>query len=257
MLNYRMMDETCLLCRCLHDGPIPVQETRSPDTRSLDAEVNANVPRGTINAFLTAVCQVYGSCALLAIDDDNVIGKIRFYPQQLLDILIDSEPCLHTPASVRTIYSLDLKSLPQKESLRDKTLYIYCYQLVNDYKAVAEGRRPEQPSYLGRGIATSMLTKLIDWACAEGWDQIRAQASPHIPPLMMWSCNFSVERYKRLGFQATPSPTDRQEGALHQRRGYHGEAMKKVWEPYANLSDEEVTTVYDVVLDLKTGAESS
>jgi len=67
----------------------------------------------------------------------------------------------------------------------------------------------------------------------------------------MWSNCFRVERYRKLGFKATPSSTDSVEAALHQRRGYHGEAMKNMWEPYAHLSDEEVTKVYDVVLDLR------
>jgi len=61
-----------------------------------------------------------------------------------------------------TIAAFDLGMLPSKDSLPEKALYIKCFQLVNDYKAVAEGRRADQPNYLGRGIATNILKMLID-----------------------------------------------------------------------------------------------
>ena len=39
MIEYRMMDETCLLCYCLHGGPIPVEETRTPEPRPIAIEL--------------------------------------------------------------------------------------------------------------------------------------------------------------------------------------------------------------------------
>ena len=250
MIEYRMMDETCLLCYGLHGGPIPVEETRTPEARPIAAESENGVRQGTIAEFLRAVCRAYGSCAVLAIDRNHVIGKLRFYPQKLVDML-EPGPCLQTPDHVRGIAAFDLESLPPKDSLSEKVLRIWCFQVLNDYKAMAEGRPQRWPSYLRRGIGTTMLKKLIEWSRAEGWDEIHATAIPHIRPLMAWSAALSVERYRKLGFEVTLSANRDQAGPVSQRRGAHGEVIKKMWEPYAHVSDEEASRLYDVALDLK------
>jgi GNAT superfamily N-acetyltransferase len=112
---------------------------------------------------------------------------------------------------------------------------------------MAEGRPTDQPSYLRRGIGTALLQKSIEWARANGWKEVHAPAIPHIPPLMAWSCHLSVERYRKLGFEITPS-AETSDGPVSQRRGYHGEAMKRMWEPYSHMSDEEVSKTYHAVL---------
>jgi hypothetical protein len=99
-----------------------------------------------------------------------------------------------------------------------------------------------------------MLKKLIEWARAEGWGEIRAIAIPHIRPLMRWSQALSVERYRKLGFDVRLSANRDEGGPAPQRRGAHGEVIKKMWEPYAHISDEEASRLYDVALDLKKEA---
>jgi GNAT superfamily N-acetyltransferase len=141
----------------------------------------------------------------------------------------------------------DFSTMPAKDSLSPRALSMTCFQVVNDYKAMAEGRPTDQPSYLHRGIGTMLLQKTIEWARVEGWDEIRDQAIPHIPPLMTWHCHLSVERYRKFGFEITRS-AETLDGPVSQRQGYHGEAMKRMWEPFAHMSDEEVSMLYDVVL---------
>ena len=250
MIEYRMMDETCLLCYCLHEGPIPVEDTRIPEARPLAVESENGVGQGTIVEFLRVVCRAYGSCGVLAIDGSYVVGKLRFYPRQLVNML-DPGPCLQTPDHVRGIAAFDLGSLPPKDSLSEKVLHIWCFQVLGEYTDRPEG----WPSYLGRGIGTTMLKTLIDWARAEGWDEIRAKAIPHIRPLMMWSSALSVERYRKLGFEVTLSADRDEGGPVSQRRGAQGEFIKKMWELYySHVSDEEASRLYDVVLRLKEKA---
>jgi GNAT superfamily N-acetyltransferase len=249
MIDYLMMDESRLLCRCLHDGPVPLEEAGSPEGRPLAVESEAHLPPGTVGRFLRAVCRAYGSCGVLAVDGDAVVGKARFYPQEIAERFYPAL-CLQEPQRMRVLATFDPDVLPPKDELRERALFICCFQLVHDYKAAAEGRATDVPSYLGRGIATNMLRILIDWARAEGWDELRAEAVEPIPPLLMWSGRLSVERYRKLGFRAALSPSEKVEGAIHQRRGYHGEAMRKMWEPYAHVSDAEATRVYDVSLRL-------
>jgi len=66
---------------------------------------------------------------------------------------------------------------------------------------------------------------------------------------MSWANHLSVERYRKLGFDVKPSE-ERCEAAVSQRRGAHGEFIKKLWEPFAHLSDEEASMMYDVRLNL-------
>jgi GNAT superfamily N-acetyltransferase len=231
---------------------VPLEETVSPEGRPLAVEAEAHLPPGTVGRFLRAVCRAYGSCGVLAVDGNAVVGKVRFYPQEIAERFYPALG-LQEPQRMRVLATFDPGALPPRDELREKALFICCFQLVHDYKAAAEGRPTDVPSYLGRGIATSMLRVLIDWARAEGWDELRAEAVEPIPPLLMWSGRLSVERYRKLGFRAELSPSEKVEAAIHQRRGYHGEAMRKMWEPYAHVSDAEATRVYDVSLPLASG----
>jgi len=69
-----MMDEQSLLCRCLHDGKITAQELTPDITEGMPAEVNVGVPAGTVVTFLQAICETYGSCAVLAIEEGDEEG---------------------------------------------------------------------------------------------------------------------------------------------------------------------------------------
>ena len=254
-IQYRVLGADCMLRRCLHDGPIPLEQTSPDSSTALQAESEAGVPPGSIDAFLKALCQQYGAYGIAAVHGDMVIGQVRFFPSALADKYTTTaegtklSTCIQEHHQIQAMADIDLQSLPRKADLSPKALTILCFQLVNDYKAMAEGKPTDQPSYLHRGIGTALLEKSIDWARSEGWDEIHATAIPHSPPLMTWSSALSVKRYSKFGFRILPS-TNTSDGPVSQRRGYHGEAMKRMWEPYAHLSDEEVSKLYDVVLEL-------
>lgn len=254
-IEYRVLDSGCVLRRCLHSGPIPLTETHPENPSPVEAESEADVAPGTIDTFLKALGETYGAYGFAALDGDIVVGQVRFFPSALANVC-DPTPagdsvntCVQEHHQIQAMAAVDVASLPPKDDLSPKTLTILCFQLVNDYKAMAEGRPSDQPSYLHRGIATNLLERTIDWARSEGWDEIRATAIPHIPPLMTWSCHLSIKRYEQLGFDIAPS-SETWDGPIGQRRGAHGEAMKRMWESYAHMSDEEVSKLYDVVLKL-------
>jgi len=252
-IQYRPLDSDCILRRCLHGGPIPLEQTGPENDAPVQAESEAGVPAGTIDGFLKALCRQYGAYGIAAVDGNGVIGQVRFFPNVLGGLHkttaggVTVNTCVHDHRQIQAMASIDAGWLPRKADLSPKALSILCFQLVNDYKAMAEGRPTEQPSYLHRGIGTALLRKSVDWARSEGWEEIRATAIPHIPPLMTWSCHLSVKRYRECSFERWLS-AERHEGPVSQRRGYHGEAMKRMWEPYAHMSDEEVSRLYSVVL---------
>jgi hypothetical protein len=82
-IQYRLLDANCILRRCLHAGPIPLQETDPVCDVDVAAETQAHVPRGTVDRFLKALCEHYGAYGIAAVDGDMVVGQVRFYPSAL------------------------------------------------------------------------------------------------------------------------------------------------------------------------------
>ncbi|MBD3180808.1 hypothetical protein GF312_00850 [Candidatus Poribacteria bacterium] len=245
MIEYTLMGENNLLCYFLHGGKISKQELSSVYDELLPGEKEAGVLADTVASFLRAVCKAYDSCAILAVEDDFVVGKLRFYPTEPLDIM-DGNLCVQTLDHLKYIANTNFK-IPEKESLSKKSLRLYCFQIAEVYGSVSKG---ERSSYYKLGIGINMLKKLIDWARENDWDEISGMAIQHIPPLMSWSNHLSVERFRKLGFKIEPSDM-RCDGAVSQRRGYHGPVIKELWKPYNHLSDDEVSKMYKVSLDLK------
>jgi ribosomal protein S18 acetylase RimI-like enzyme len=126
-----------------------------------------------------------------------------------------------------------------KDALPSKDLRALCFQT--------------HPSFRGQGIATALVRRLIEWAEANGWENIRARAAQHIEPLLDWCGMWSVERYRRMGFQVTGgTPSEElKQGVVAMRGGHHGEEVKTQWEQYSRISDDEASMVYDVVLPIR------
>jgi GNAT superfamily N-acetyltransferase len=229
MVQYLVMDETRVLPYCLHGGPIPVSDVDHPEEARARIEAEKGLPHGPIVEFLRAVSRAYGASGIMAVDGDEVIGKIRFAP---------GDGCLQTPDAVDEIGALDLSKLTPKEELSPKSLSIWCLQVI--------------PEYCRQGVGMNLLVSAIDWARENGWEEIQALASRHIRPLLDWTGMPSIDRLRRLGFREVGHSVNDElkKGVVAMRGGYHGEDVRKQWESYANLSDDEASWVYDMVLNL-------
>jgi len=110
----------------------------------------------------------------------------------------------------------------------------------------------DDDTYRRKGIATAMVAKMIAWAREEGWDDIRAQATETIPPLLDWTGMFSVAAYRALGFTVTGTEVSPEllEGVRHMRAGGHGDQARKQWRGLEHLSDEQAAALYQLVLPL-------
>ena len=84
-IQYRVLDATCILRRCLHNGPVPLTETQPDNPPFVEAESEARVDAGTIDVFLKALVGAYGAYGFVALDGDQVVGKVRFYPSALAE----------------------------------------------------------------------------------------------------------------------------------------------------------------------------
>jgi GNAT superfamily N-acetyltransferase len=184
--------------------------------------------------MLKALCHEYGSCGVMAVDGDIVIGKVRFYPRQVMD---DIQACVQQNAE--RIAAFDPASLPSTASLDPAALCIHCVQVCEEYR--------------GQRVGTSMLEHVIDWAHAEGWTEVRATAIPPIGPLLEWCGGMNVDVYRRLGFleiSRAVSP-EHLEAVSNMRAGYHGDAVKRQWDAMGDISIEDAATVYEMALDLR------
>ncbi|UCC68966.1 MAG: GNAT family N-acetyltransferase [Armatimonadota bacterium] len=241
MITYRMMDDTCLLPACLHRGPIPLASLHNVETTATAIEEQEGIAPGTLARFLRALCERYGSCAVLAVDGHLVVGKLRFAPAQVEEML--SGICLQVAEAARRIADLDLAALPARDDLANQALRLDCYQ-------VAEG-------YRGQRIAKQMLETVIHWARAAGWQALSSTAIRHIPPLLNWSGQASLKALQQHGFTIISQHVnpDLREGVVSQRLGYHGDKVKHQWEAFADISDEEAAVLYQLLLALKGRAE--
>lgn len=231
MISYRIMDTSCPLPTCLHGGSLPISSWQDSPAY---VETVSDIPVGTVARTLKAISDRYGACGVLAIEDDKIVGKIRAYPQSLIDIV--SCPCVQQERTIKPVIALDLNTLPTREA--NPVLHIYCIQVA--------------PDFSGQGIAGGMLDALIAWARSSGWRELRARAVSAIPPLLAWCGQLSCAALERRGFVVTGSTLgpDLREGVVAQRAGYHGETVKQQWEAFAHLSDDEAAQVFDMALVL-------
>jgi hypothetical protein len=66
-----MMDEQTMLCRCMHGGPVPLDDASS---------VLPEVSQDAVETFWKAMIDKYGSCAVLVLDGEDIVGVLWFYP---------------------------------------------------------------------------------------------------------------------------------------------------------------------------------
>jgi len=234
MVEFQMMDQNHPLVSCLHAGAIPAAESAA----GAYAEREYGLPEGSIARFLQAVSRAYGACGVMAVEGEQIIGKIRFWPQSLVDAIPDI--CVQAREGAHAIASFDVMSLPP----RSGCLCFGCFQII--------------PEYRGRGIAAGMLSAAIGWARANGWETLHAKAIRNIRPLLDWAGVWSVEGYQRMGFQVTGHTVSQElkQGVEAMRGGCHGEAVQRQWKPYGHLSGDEAAWCYDVTLHLRSGEEA-
>lgn len=242
MIDYRMMDAETLLCRCMHGGPVPLSGASS---------ALPEVSQDAVEMFLKAMIDKYGSCAVLVLDGESIVGVLWFYPDLVREQLgVGHAACIQEEHQVEALARLDLESLPSMDELPDTSLRIECMMVVHEYD-----KSKVEVDYTGRGIGKRMIQTLVAWAKENGWKRISAIAIPNIKPLLLWHGSYSVERYKALGFRVTEATSNAEIGLLDaanaQKLGYHGPRIEKMWaDTYSQVSDDEISRVYTVVLDL-------
>jgi GNAT superfamily N-acetyltransferase len=183
-----MMTGDFILWRCLHGGPL------SPDTIDnwpSDSKMlweryrHRNVP------LLQKLTNVYGACAVVARQGDQVIGQLRFYPRAVCEAEGAGLLCLQQDHPAGPVADFAEHDLPPLGELVDRTLEVHCLMVG----------RPGEARYKRRGIASRMAARLIDWARENGWAAIQANSFEDIPILYEITGCAGHTFWEKLGFR--------------------------------------------------------
>ena len=188
MLACRMMDESLVLPICLHGGPVSL--SRLPElAEGTKFENDFGLEPGVHAARLRGLSCSYGATGVAAVEGEQIVGLLRFFPSRLQDVVACL--CPQDEPHARSIAALDVSKLPSFEDLCPKALRIDCFQVVSSHRS--------------RGIGRAMLQKAIEWCREAGWEEIEASGVEHIFPIMAWSGQMSAQTLKRHGFEAEGS----------------------------------------------------
>lgn len=180
------MTEEFILWRCLHDGPLSCKTIDLwPETYTmlLERYRDRNVP------LLRKLIQTYGTCAIVARDGDQVVGQLRFYPK-VVRAMHGGYLCLQQDPPDGPADAFADNDFPELAAIEDKTLSVNCMMTGSSLQA-------ENP-YQRKGIGTRMAKTLIQWAEANGWEHIEADALEEIPWVYETTPGYTF--WEKLGF---------------------------------------------------------
>jgi hypothetical protein len=136
--------------------------------------------------------RIYGACAILARDEDRIIGQLRFYPKAIYGIEGAGGLCLQQdyPSGPADGFS-ETNFLPCAQ-LEDRTLAVHCLMTGS----------PTQKTnpYQRKGIGSRMVMAMIQWAETRGWNCIEANSFEDLPIIYEITGNAGHTFWEKLGF---------------------------------------------------------
>jgi hypothetical protein len=192
------MTEEFILWRCLHGGPLSrdtIEQWPQDDKMPWERYRRRN------KVLLLKLTEVYGACAIVAREGDEIAGQLRFYPKAVQEMEGAGGLCLQQDHPTGPVDDFADREFPPRAALEGKTLAVHCLM------AGSPGESGKQ--YKRRGIATRMAKALIEWARDQGWEGIEAPSFEDIPILYQWTGNAGHTFWEKLGFQVAerfPNP---------------------------------------------------
>jgi GNAT superfamily N-acetyltransferase len=196
VIDIRPMSDDFILWRCLHGGPHTAQtiDQWPPKKTQWEGQRAINVP------LLRKLIEAYGTCAMLAWDDDSVVGFLRFYPKAVCAFPDAGMMCLQQAHPAGPSELLAAKRLPALEEIEDKTLSVHCLMTGTPFLA-------ENP-YQRKGLGTMMARALLDWARQNGWVAVEAIAYEDLQVLYEVTGQAGKRFWEKLGFSLTATKTE-------------------------------------------------
>lgn len=265
MVEIRPMGEDYILPRCLHDGPIDAAITQACETADLHLPphpwsdetirdlVAENPDFGLCDAgegfpaeFMREMIQRYGTCALLAWEEQKVVGFIRFYPMEVARPVGE-----RARGQVEPILDPTLACGPAQD---DAALWVHCVMTCPPYTGLVENPPPEvkaDPNFRSahdvggrKGIGLRLAKALVPWARERGWKRIIKVAPCDLDVFYgIWGGGGRAF-WEKAGFTSI--------GTIHKPQDWSGEILDilRAQMSEKGMSESDVWTFHRMVCDL-------
>ncbi len=185
------MGKELILWRCLHAGPVNVENLNDPPP---NPQVDWPAARARNIPLLEKLTSVYGACAIVARDGQEVVATLRFYPRALCSFGDSGAGfCMLQRPPYGPADDMALRNFPPLDELDDKTLFVHCLHVVSHGQ--------EADRYRRKGLASRLVRELIRWAGEKGWQAIEANAYEEIPLLYDIAGVAGKTFWQKLGFR--------------------------------------------------------
>jgi GNAT superfamily N-acetyltransferase len=225
------MDKKFVLYRCLHAGLL------SPSNIELRSTNVPGLPKEQIDRnkmLLTRLVDTYGTCAMLAVEGEYVVGYARFYPDIVYGLAGRKHICCQDRQSPITSEMAEME-IPKYDSLTDRTLRINCWFIHGDYR--------------NRGLSHLLLQSILDWAYDHGWKTVRASAAVDNYWVASQACALMLHTYEKHDFKKiSTNPSAGLRDYLTQfKQGKFGVARQQELERHCREEDLSEIAVYHTV----------
>jgi GNAT superfamily N-acetyltransferase len=201
-ISIRAMDESFIVYRKMYVPPLTPENigTIAPhdDVRQLE-RFRRKGWLHVLEEFFRRQIRTIGSCAILAWDGDGVIGKMHFTTREMWDAFRRAGGwyCVDHESMPRIIQSLNDEEMESLLASPSRTLYAPCFN-IGHFDA----------RYQGKGIATSMIAFLKDWARQRNWQRIEMPSCPDVVPFKALGGHvLRQSRLEREGFRLVREET--------------------------------------------------
>ncbi len=183
------MTEEFILWRCLHGGPL---SSRTIDRWPAESPLPLVRYRQRNIPLLTRLTRLYGACAIVARDGDEVVGQLRFYPRAVWDMEGAGGICLLQDYPAGPADGFAESDFPPPDEVKDKTLVIHCLMTGSSQQ--------KENAYQRRGLGTRLVRTLAQWAKTNGWDHLEATAFEDLPIIYGITGSAGHTFWEKLGF---------------------------------------------------------
>ena len=224
------MDKDFILFRCLHNGPLSPSNI---ETKSMNIARVSVKQLDRNKKFLERLVNAYGSCAMLAWENDYVVAHARFYPQIIYDRF---KFCCHDPNYAITQEIAEIE-LPLLNNQPERILRITCFFVHRDYR--------------GQGLSHKLIDAILNWAKRNNWKSVRCFAYQNNYWLASEMCTPMLSTYSKHGFKRIGIVILPEVKAFFQqmKNGELGTDKKKEFEKYCGDKDlSELIDLYEMEL---------
>jgi len=223
------LDKSFTLFRCIHVGPLSPSNI---ETKSIKGLSRDQLDRN--KTFLARLADVYGSCAMVAIEKECVVAHARFYPRIVFDRAGIKHFCCQQPQYGVTQQMREME-LPELDKITDQTLVIECWHVHKNYQS--------------QGIGNALLDGIVEWAQQHGWKTVKASAAPDNYWVSAQACTLMLRTFIKHGFRIVktrPAP-ELEDYLLKIQKGELGVEKRMEFEKHCGDDDLSALSVYHEV----------